>query len=152
MSVINWSYLHFNEISTLEMYEILKLRSLVFVVEQNCVYLDVDDKDISAFHLCGKLDDKLVAYVRILPPGISYAESSIGRVLTHPDYRTKGYGIELMNLAIEKTLTTFDVDSIKIGAQCYLLKFYNNLGFKASGESYLEDGIPHIEMLYTKTR
>jgi len=152
MSVLNWSYLHFNEISTLEMYEILKLRSLVFVVEQNCVYLDVDDKDISAFHLCGKIDDKLVAYVRILPPGISYAEASIGRVLTHPDYRTNGYGIELMNLAIEKTLTTFGVDSIKIGAQCYLLKFYNNLGFKASGESYLEDGIPHREMLYTKTR
>ncbi len=151
MPEIKWSYLHFNEMSTLEMYQILKLRSLVFVVEQNCVYLDVDDKDIAAFHLCGKIDDTLVAYVRILAPGISYTEASIGRVLTHPDYRSNGYGIELMKLAIEKTLNAFNVTSIRIGAQCYLLNFYNNLGFVEEGESFLEDGIPHIEMLYTKT-
>ena len=95
----------------------------------------------------GMIENKLVAYVRILPPGLSFEEASIGRVLTNPDFRGNGHGIELMKLAIKKTLEQYHVNSIRIGAQCYLNKFYQDLGFVNSGEEFLEDGIPHIEML-----
>jgi ElaA protein len=122
------------------------------VVEQNCVYLDADNKDVDAWHLCGWQDDVLVAYVRILAPGVSYEEASIGRVLTNPTFRKNGYGIELMKVAIEKTMNQFDVSAIKIGAQLYLLNFYSNLGFTQTSEEYMEDGIPHIEMLFDKEK
>lgn len=150
MTTMEWTYKFFDELTTIELYDILWLRSRVFVVEQNCVYLDTDYKDQKSFHLIGKINGVIVAYVRILPPGLSYNEASIGRVLTNPDFRGKGYGIELMNLAIEKTLDQYNVQSIKIGAQLYLHKFYSDLGFVQSGEEYLEDGIPHIEMLLTR--
>jgi len=148
MQNINWTYKHFSELNTAELYEILWLRSKVFVVEQNCVYLDNDFKDQESWHLCGWIGNRLVAYVRILPPGLSYAEASIGRVLTHPDFRKQGFGIELMKVAINKTITQFNVNTIKISAQCYLLNFYNSLGFKTCSEEYLEDDIPHVEMLF----
>ena len=148
MQNINWTYKHFSELNTAELYEILWLRSKVFVVEQNCVYLDNDFKDQESWHLCGWIENRLVAYVRILPPGLSYAEASIGRVLTHPDFRKQGFGIELMKVAINKTITQFNVNTIKISAQCYLLNFYNSLGFKTCSEEYLEDDIPHVEMLF----
>lgn len=147
---MEWTYKFYDELTTNELYDILWLRSSVFVVEQNCVYLDPDYKDQKSFHLMGKINNVLVAYVRIIPPGLSYEEASIGRVLTNPDFRSKGYGVELMKLAIEKTMNQFNVQSIKIGAQLYLLKFYSELGFVQSGEEYLEDGIPHIEMLLKK--
>ena len=150
MQSLHWTYKHFNSLTTKELYTILSLRSEVFVVEQNCVYLDTDNKDLDAWHLCGWRDDVLVAYVRILAPGVSYEEASIGRVLTNPAFRKNGYGIELMKLAIEKTMNQFDVSTIKIGAQLYLLDFYSCLGFLQTSEMYLEDGIPHIEMLYKK--
>lgn len=149
MSTINWIYKQFTELTTTELYDILWLRSRVFVVEQNCVYLDVDYKDQKSHHLMGVIKNKLVAYVRILPPGLSFEEASIGRVLTNPDFRGNGYGIELMKIAIEKTLQQYNVNAIRIGAQCYLNKFYQDLGFVNSGEEFLEDGIPHIEMLLT---
>lgn len=147
---MEWTYKFFDELTTTELYDILWLRSRVFVVEQNCVYLDTDYKDQKSYHLMGKINNILVAYVRILPPGLSYEEASIGRVITNPDFRGNGYGIDLMNLAIEKTLSQFNANSIKIGAQLYLHKFYSDLGFVQSGEEYLEDGIPHIEMLLTR--
>lgn len=147
MSIINWTYKHFNELTTAELYDILWLRSRVFVVEQDCVYLDNDYKDQDSYHLMGMIDGKLAAYVRILPPGLAFDEASIGRVITNPDFRGQGHGIELMKNAIEKTLQQFQVKSIRIGAQCYLNQFYKNLGFENSGEEYLEDGIPHIEMV-----
>ena len=150
MLSLNWTYKHFTALTTQELYTILSLRSEVFVVEQNCVYLDTDNKDLDAWHLCGWQDDVLVAYVRILAPGISYEEASIGRVLTNPAFRKNGYGVELMNVAIEKTLQQFNVQKIKIGAQLYLLNFYSNLGFIQTSEVYMEDGIPHIEMLLEK--
>ncbi len=150
MRSLNWTYKHFTALNTQELYTILSLRSEVFVVEQNCVYLDTDKKDLDAWHLCGWLDDVLVAYVRILAPGISYEEASIGRVLTNPAFRKNGYGIELMKVAIEKTLHQLGVQKIKIGAQLYLLNFYSNLGFIQTSEVYMEDGIPHIEMLLEK--
>jgi len=148
---LQWHYKHFDVLTTHELYEILKLRSLVFVVEQNCVYLDPDGKDQSSFHFWATLDGVIVAYVRILPPGLSYEEASIGRVITHPDYRRNGFGIELMQRAIEQTIQQFHVNDIRIGAQCYLENFYENLGFKKVGEPYLEDDILHVEMLLQRT-
>ena len=150
MQSLIWTYKHFTALTTQELYTILSLRSEVFVVEQNCVYLDTDKKDLDAWHLCGWQYDELVAYVRILAPGVSYEEASIGRVLTNPVFRKNGYGVELMNVAIEKTLQQFNVQKIKIGAQLYLLNFYSNLGFIQTSEVYMEDGIPHIEMLLEK--
>lgn len=149
MNQLHWTYKHFTELTTNELYDILWLRSRVFVVEQNCVYLDNDYKDQQSYHLMGTLNGQLVAYVRILPPGLSFEEASIGRVLTNPDFRGKGFGIELMKKAIEKTVEEYKINTIRIGAQCYLNKFYSDLGFVNSGEEYLEDGIPHIEMLLT---
>jgi len=145
-----WICKTFDALTVSELYNILKLRSEVFVVEQNCVYLDADGKDIASHHLCGWLHNQLVAYCRILPPGLSYAEASIGRVLTHLAHRKDGYGKQLMLRAIEKTYALYDVAAIKIGAQQYLLAFYGNLGFKPVGESYLEDGIPHVTMIHHK--
>jgi len=152
MQSLHWTYKHFASLTIQELYAILSLRSEVFVVEQNCVYLDTDNKDLDAWHLCGWENDTLVAYVRILAPGVSYEEASIGRVLTNPVFRKNGYGIELMKLAIEKTLQQYGVQKIKIGAQLYLLNFYSNLGFIQTSEVYMEDDIPHIEMLFDKEK
>lgn len=145
--MIHWTYKNYTDLTTDELYQILSLRSKVFVVEQNCVYQDLDNKDQECWHLLGYINDTLVAYVRLLPPGLSYAEASIGRVITHPDYRQKGYGIALMQLAIEKANIQFSTQKLKISAQCYLINFYESFGFKILGVEYLEDGIPHIEMI-----
>lgn len=150
MAELTWQYKNFNQLTPQELYAILKLRSEVFVVEQDCVYLDMDDKDQRSFHLSGWDGNNLVAYSRILPPGLAFEEASIGRVVTNPKYRKTGAGRILMGHAIEKTMTQFGVSTIKIGAQLYLLAFYNSLGFKQSGPEYLEDGIPHIEMSLSK--
>lgn len=148
---ITWTCKIMNELTSSELYTILKLRSEVFVVEQNCVYLDIDGKDMDAYHLCGWLNNELlVAYARLLAPGVSYTEASIGRVVTHPLHRQDGYGKKLMYKAIENTLTIFNTAAIKIGAQQYLLKFYSSLGFIVSSDPYIEDGIPHVEMLLGK--
>ncbi len=143
-----WICKAFNELTLAELYRILQLRSEVFVVEQNCVYLDPDSKDPSCYHLCAWLHDQLVAYCRIVPPGISYEEASIGRVLSHPAHRKDGYGKQLMQKAIEKTYALYNGAPIKIGAQQYLLKFYGELGFEPVGGPYLEDNIPHVLMLH----
>lgn len=151
MTTVTWTCKKFDELSAAELYTILKLRSEVFVVEQNCVYLDADGKDAQSYHLCGWLNNELlVAYARLLPPGLSYPEASIGRVVTHPVHRKDGYGKILMQKAIKNTQSLFNISAIKIGAQQYLLPFYNGLGFTASSEPYLEDGIPHLEMLLDK--
>lgn len=150
MTELTWIYKSFLTLSPDELYEILKLRSQVFVVEQNCIYLDTDHKDQDSYHLCGWHENTLVAYARILPPGLAFKEASIGRVVTNPAFRKDGYGKSLMQYAINKTLEQFSVTEIRIGAQLYLLTFYSNQGFKRSGSEYLEDGIPHIEMCYSK--
>ena len=150
MTQLTWKYKTFNDLTPQELYSILKLRSEVFVVEQNCVYLDTDNKDQLSFHLCGWNENDLIAYARILPPGLAFEEASIGRVVTNPLYRKTGAGRQLMEHAIEKTLTQFKVNEIKIGAQLYLLSLYASLGFKQSGPQYIEDGIPHIEMSLSK--
>ena len=150
MSILNWEYKHFTALTNKELYAILDLRNKVFVVEQQCVYLDTDQKDLDCWHLCGWQNNVLVAYARIIAPGISYEVASIGRVITHLDFRKLGYGKELMTKAIEKTNAQFNVNTIKIGGQLYLEKFYNNLGFQTCSEAYMEDGIPHIEMVYKR--
>lgn len=151
MKDVIWTCKTFNQLTPAELYCILNLRNTVFVVEQQCVYLDTDNRDAAAYHFCGWLHDELVAYCRLLPPGLAYPKvASIGRVVTHPAHRRDGYGKIMMTKAIEKTFALFNVTQIKIGAQQYLLNFYTNLGFAISSEPYLEDGIPHVEMLISK--
>lgn len=136
----------FNELTLTELYDMLKLRCAVFVIEQNCNYQDMDDKDQLSWHLIGFEDNKLVACTRILPKGISYPEVSIGRVIVDKAYRGTGAGKEIMKLAIDHAKKVLNADEIVISAQCYLEKFYGDLGFVSEGESYLDDDIPHIKM------
>ncbi|RYF90846.1 MAG: GNAT family N-acetyltransferase [Chitinophagaceae bacterium] len=140
----------FEQLTVAELYSMLRLRSEVFVVEQNCVYLDTDGRDTSCHHLCGWLHNQLVAYCRIVPPGLAFEQPSIGRVLTHAAHRKDGYGKILMQKAISKTYELYDAKQIKISAQLYLLQFYKDLGFEPVGGQYLEDDIPHIAMLHSR--
>ena len=145
--MLTWQLKKFTELSLHELYAILQLRNEVFVIEQNCIYQDADNKDQSCYHYMGWLEDKLIAYTRILPPGLAYAESSIGRVVTSSLARGNGIGKVLMEKSIEQINNLYGNTAIKIGAQLYLLKFYTSLGFQQSSDIYLEDGIEHIEML-----
>lgn len=147
---LNWVYKTFDELDTKELYAILQLRSEVFIVEQNCVYLDVDGKDLKSTHLMAWDGGNLAAYTRLVPAGVSFAEASIGRVITSPRYRGLGIGVTLMEKSISRTLEIYNTNRIRIGAQLYLKKFYESLGFIAEGEEFLEDGIPHIEMVFFK--
>jgi ElaA protein len=147
---LNWIFKKFDELTTTEIYCIMQLRNEVFVVEQNCVYQDADDKDQPSMHLCGWDGNKLVAYTRIIPQGISYTQASIGRVVTSPAYRNLGAGRQLMKESISRCFAEFNCSEIKIGAQVYLTDFYQSLGFKPCSIEYLEDGIPHIEMILHK--
>ncbi len=136
----------FKELSVDELYESLKLRSEVFVVEQNCVYLDADGKDDKALHILGYTEGKLVAYARVFGPGLYFDNASIGRVIVHPKYRMYGYGHLLIDKAIE-VCKNINHGPITISAQQYLEKFYAGHGFVTVSDMYLEDDIPHIEML-----
>ena len=146
--MILWKCKSFRELTVYELYAIMRLRLEVFVVEQNCPFQDADNKDQHCYHLCGWANDIPVAYVRLVPPGISYTEPSIGRVVTAPANRRAGAGRTLMLKAIEHCELLFGRTNIKIGAQLYLTKFYESLGFVQSGDVYLEDGIDHIEMIF----
>ncbi|MBL7719566.1 MAG: GNAT family N-acetyltransferase [Flavipsychrobacter sp.] len=137
----------FRELTIHELYAMLQLRTKVFVVEQNCVFQDMDDKDQEALHVLGYHNGDLVAYSRLLPAGVSYPEMAIGRVLTDTDRRKEGFGISLMKQSIETMYQAWGHQPIRIGAQLYLKKFYESFGFTQSSDTYLEDGIPHIEML-----
>lgn len=136
----------FSELSIIELYQILQLRSEVFVVEQDCVYQDVDFKDQKALHVFGFKNDKIIAYTRIFKPGDYFNNSSIGRVVVAASERKYGYGHHLMKASINAIKTYFKVDKITISAQVYLQKFYESHQFKKVGAEYLEDGIPHIRM------
>jgi len=139
----------FEELTAKELYRILQLRSEIFVVEQNCVYLDMDDKDQKALHVMGMKNGNIVAYTRIFKPGDYFEFASIGRVVVSQIQRQHKYGYDIMYASIKAIKDNFKVTEIKIGAQCYLKKFYGNLEFKEVGEEYLEDGIPHIHMIRT---
>ena len=140
----------FAALTPAELYSILRLRNEVFVVEQNCVFQDADNKDIYCHHLMLFENKQLVAYARLVPPGISYREMSVGRVVTAKEARNKGAGKQLMILAVEYCRKIFGDGPIRIGAQYYLEKFYTDIGFKRTGDVYDEDGIEHIEMLMYK--
>lgn len=144
--------LSFNELNVQQLYAILKLRSQVFVVEQNCVFLDMDDVDQQCYHFFAMSKEGVcLAYTRLIAPKIVYDYCSIGRVVTNPNYRNLGLGKELIKQSIAKCYELFgNHQIIKIGAQLYLKKFYQHFGFEQIGEEYLEDGIPHIHMLLTK--
>jgi ElaA protein len=137
----------FNEFSTQELYEILRLRSEVFVVEQNCVYQDIDNKDQKAIHVLGYYNNELAAYCRLFDAGNYFDNASIGRVIVSPKHRDKKLGHELMNEAILAVKKHFGKSQITISAQLYLQKFYESHGFVKTSDMYLEDDIPHIEML-----
>jgi len=145
--MINWILKSFEELTPKELYSILQLRNEVFIVEQHCPYPDCDNKDLKAWHLMGIQQDQLLAYSRLLAPGISYSESSIGRVVSSPSARKRGIGKKLMRESIAQIRNLFQTDTIRIGAQLYLKKFYESFGFIAEGDIYLEDNIPHIQML-----
>jgi ElaA protein len=145
--MITWTLKPFSQLTPEELYALLRLRSEVFVVEQNCVFLDMDDKDRYCVHIMGWKDDLLAAYSRVVPAGISYVESSIGRIVTSPAARRDGFGKELLITSIDHLYTLHGKVPIRIGAQYYLKKFYESFGFIQKGEIYLEDGIEHIEML-----
>jgi ElaA protein len=138
---------NFGELSTKELYDALQLRSEVFVVEQDCVYQDIDGKDDRALHIMGWEDDNLVAYARCFEAGDYFDEASIGRILVRENYRKLGYGHVITKASIEAIKTNFKADKIKISAQVYLVIFYESHGFKTYGDRYLEDGIPHIAMI-----
>lgn len=137
----------FEELTVAELYAVLRARQEVFVVEQNCAYLDADGKDLKGHHLLGWEGNDLAVYARLLPSGVSYNEPSIGRVISAPNYRGKGYGQLLMKEAVIQMQNLFGPLPIRIGAQAYLKAFYESFGFVDLNEPYLEDGIPHLIML-----
>ena len=141
----------FRELTTQDLFEIYRLRAKVFVVEQNCVYQDVDEKDLKATHLMMSDGTELVGYARLLPPGVSYNEASVGRVVVEKKFRANGSGRMLMNYCIKKTAELFRCDEIVISAQTYLQRFYESMGFKTEGDQYPEDDIPHIRMRWKKS-
>ncbi|HYF32928.1 MAG TPA: GNAT family N-acetyltransferase [Chitinophagaceae bacterium] len=146
--MLRWTCTFFPDLNVYELYAILRLRSEVFVVEQNCVFLDMDNKDLESYHVCGWKDEELVAYTRLVPAGLAYNEASIGRVITALTARGTGAGRELMQVSIRELHKLWGVQPIRIGAQLYLRKFYESLGFRQTSEIYLEDGIEHIEMIF----
>ncbi|TMI68858.1 MAG: GNAT family N-acetyltransferase [Bacteroidetes bacterium] len=145
--MINWTVKKFEELSVHELYAILRLRSEIFVVEQNCVFQDMDNKDQFSYHLMCWENNALTAYTRLIPPGKVYDLASIGRVVTSQAARGSGIGKQLMEKSIEEAEKLFGKLPIKIGAQLYLREFYNSFGFKQSSDIYDEDGIDHIEMI-----
>lgn len=148
MTVPTYSLQKFDDISLRDWYNISQLRLAVFVVEQECPYQDFDGKDLFCHHITANLGDQLVAYARIVPPGISYdGYVSIGRVVSDALFRKQQFGKQIMAQAITSCKELYPEFDIKISAQSYLLKFYMSFGFKPVGEEYLEDGIPHHAMI-----
>ena len=136
----------FSSLSTIQLYELLQLRSQVFVVEQDCVYQDIDGNDQKALHILGTIKGRIVAYTRIFKPGDYLEKAAIGRVVVAADFRKRDFGRAIMQASIAAIENYFKTTDIGLSAQTYLLNFYNDLGFYALGETYLEDGIPHIYM------
>jgi ElaA protein len=137
----------FQELTTQELYDLLQLRSEIFVVEQNCVYQDMDGKDQKALHVLGIKKGKIVAYTRTFKPLDYFKQASIGRVVVAKNERQLNYGYDIMKASIKAIEKYYKQTHIKISAQTYLKKFYNNLGFIETGEEYLEDNIPHVAMV-----
>jgi len=150
---IIWQWKSFAQLDTRSLYQILQLRQAVFILEQQCLYLDIDNLDSVSYHLLGfnpagsSQEVELIAYLRVIEPARKYAEPSIGRVVTSLDWRRKGIGKQLVRQGLAETKLRFPSRNIRISAQLYLSDFYRKFGFQTVGQPYLEDGIPHIEML-----
>lgn len=149
---IIWKIKEFEELSNFELYQILQLRINVFMLEQECLYPECDNKDLKGKHLMGYLNNQLVAYAGLLPPGVSYPDASIGRVVVHPQCRHLKLGNALMSKAIAQVREDFPNEDIRISAQAHLQGFYERVGFERVSEEYLEDNIPHVEMLFEKEK
>jgi ElaA protein len=143
-----WHTLTFDQLGQARLYAVLRLRQEVFAVEQQSIYLDLDGLDQQAIHMLCTQDDQLLAYQRCLPPGLSYPESSLGRIVVCPAARSLHLGVQLVQRGISHNLQHWPDSDIRINAQCYLQKFYTNLDFVTDGDAYDEDGIMHIQMLY----
>lgn len=137
----------FSELELTELYDILQLRSEVFVVEQDCVYQDIDGKDAEALHIIGTRNSRIVAYTRCFKPGYYFEQASIGRVIVKQSERKYGFGHEIMKASVKAIEENYQTTNIKLSAQQYLTDFYESHGFQIVGEGYLEDGIPHIGMV-----
>ena len=146
-AVIDWRFARFGELTPAELHDAFQLRSAVFVVEQTCPFLDIDGVDASCWHLLGSQSGKLVAYCRLVPPGVKYPEPSIGRVVSAKEARRTGAGRALMREAVARAEGLWPGHKLRIGAQMYLKAFYESFGFRQSSEPYDEDGILHIEMI-----
>ena len=148
MTTGTWLLRTFNELSNDELYNILKLRNAIFIVDQQCVFADIDGRDQTyCYHFFYTLNGQVIAYARIFGPGQFYKEPCLSRVCTSLDQRGKGIGKELMKRALDEMSRLFPGQSIRIGAQLYLKTFYENFGFKMDGDPYIEDGIKHIQMI-----
>ncbi|MEC4113129.1 GNAT family N-acetyltransferase [Myroides pelagicus] len=147
MNSIHWHTKLFDELTVNELYDILRLRTDIFVVEQNCAYPELDNKDKKCLHVFATLQNQVIACARIVPPGLSYPQISIGRVAVDVTHRKDGMGRTLMQHALLKIIEEFGPQDIQIGAQCYLKDFYGSFGFEPASADYLEDGIPHLDMI-----
>ena len=143
-----WRFARFDDLTAREVHDILQARSAVFVVEQACVFQDVDGVDVQSWHLFAREGEEVAAYCRLIQPGVKYAEASIGRVITTGIARGRGDGRALVNEALSRAAALWPGQPIRIGAQQRLERFYQSLGFKTVSEPYEEDGIPHVEMLH----
>ena len=148
MSGLSIIFKSYNELTKCELFDIYFIRQEVFIVEQNCVYQDIDQKDYYSYHLMAYDNESLIAYLRIVHPGISYDEPSIGRVLTKISHRRRGISKKIIQTAIQKVRDVYNHSNIRISAQEYLIPFYRSLNFVTVGEVYLEDDIRHIEMIH----
>ena len=148
MAKITWHWLHYSKLGIDRLYDLLALRQEVFIVEQNCPYLDADGLDRFSWHLLGYHGKKLIACLRVTEPGRKFAEPCIGRVVTSPSVRGMGIGRELMKEGVKRTEAHYAGQGIRISAQAYLEKFYGEFGFRTVRGPYDEDGIPHLEMLF----
>jgi ElaA protein len=147
-TTIKWECKLFSDLTTEELYKIIQIRIEVFAVEQNVVYQDCDNKDFKSYHFMGTLNSQLLAYSRIIPPGISYTEAaSIGRVVTSPAVRGQSFGKKLFKKSLEQLYILFGQVPVIISAQAYLIKFYEAFSFIPQGNTYIEDSIPHISMI-----
>ena len=145
--MIDWQWRGLEQLSVTQWYALFAARQAVFVVEQNCPYQDMDGKDLGAQHLIGWDGTTVAASARVLAPGVSYAEPSIGRVITTKSHRGTGIGRELIARCVAFTDSAYPGLPVRIGAQAHLEKFYGSFGFVKASDEYLEDGIPHIEMV-----
>ena len=152
MKQLEWKCKRFEQLDNNQLYDLIKFRVNIFVVEQNCPYPELDEKDrvTDAHHLIAYHNSNIVAYARLLPPGVSYPESSVGRFAVDASLRLQGIGSILMNQCLEQIAILWPEHDIKVSAQAHLKKFYQGFNFSQTSESYLEDGIPHIEMLKSK--